>query len=481
MNIPTCPFSEKDINAIIDNLLKNIATSSNCLTMSNNNVTILSKPGAVIASPAMPDNHFSQSYFFHWVRDGAIVISTICTLYENCSDPQRKAYYKEIILSYVDFVEKIQSQPMLNNVNVLGEPKFNVDGTVWTQPWGRPQAGGAACQALVLAKIYKILNEEGGHNDILKKIYSHEPTSLLKANLEYCTQVWSEPSFNMWEELNGKHFSVNFMQYIALCVGTLVAAHDIDPKAALYYRTIAHHMIGVIRSHWSEDLGYYFETLNAENMLGGGIDSSILITLCNVQDYRHLDEEFYITSYRSLSTIFYIRNAFENLYKINVNNKMQGIKGVLIGRYTQDIYDGNQSVHGNPWFLCSAMLATTYYLIAIELLKGEKILVNNLTMQFLTQTTSLTFVLDDIIDENHPHFSALLESFLKEGDAILALLKQYSATYPDGSTMHMSEQIDRVSGEQISARDLSWSYAELLHTLHERENLVNLLKNKFGK
>lgn len=475
MNIPTSPFSDQEINSLVQNMLNNISSATNCLTMVNKNITILAKAGAVIASPSMPDNQFSQSYYYHWVRDGAIVMSSVCSLYENCHDAEKKSFYRELIINYLDFVETIQSQPIKNNVNVLGEPKFNVDGTVWDEPWGRPQVGGACCQALVLAKILRIFLKEKDSKDIVHKIYNHNFDSLLKANLEYCAKTWSEDSFNVWEELNGKHLSVNILQHTALLVGSLIAVRFLDPKAAFYYKEMANHITGVMRSHWKESLGYYFETLNAENALGGGIDSSILMALCNIQACPIIDDEFLLTSYRSLGTIFYIRNAFENLYKINVEHKMRGGKGLLIGRYVQDIYDGNQSIYGNPWFLCSAMLASAYYLLAHQLLDDKKILVNSLVMQFLSQITTLKFTENENIDKHHPHFFSLIHALLEEGDAILALIKKYSLTYPDGSSMHLSEQIDRSTGLQVSARDLSWSYAAVLSALEERNKLVALL------
>lgn len=475
MIYPACPFSQEEIDALIENMLKNISTSSNCLTMSTKDKILMAKSGTIIASPSMPDNRFSQSYFFHWVRDGAITMSSVCQLYENSKDSEKKAYYKEIILNYLDFVEVIQSQPMLNGVDVLGEPKFNVDGTVWTEPWGRPQVGGAACQALVLSKILNLFLQEEGHEAEIKRIYNHSSSSLLKANLEYCAKIWESPSFNMWEELNGKHFSVCLLQHVALLVGSLVAVRFLDPKAALYYKNMANHILSIIRSHWNENLGYYFETLNAEHMLGGGLDASAIIALLPIQKCPILEDEFRLTSYKTLSTLFYIRNAFEKLYRINVENALQGKKGVLIGRYPQDIYDGNQSLYGNPWFLCSAVLANAYYSLANQILSGHSILVTNLVLPFLFQITGKKWVLKEKIDKHHASFSFLIESLLSEGDAILALLKEYAVSYEDGSIMHMSEQIDRSSGEQVSAQDLTWSYSATLTALDARHALIEAL------
>lgn len=473
--IPDCPFSAEDLDAIIVNLLNNIATTSHSLTLVDNHITLKAMPGAIIASPSLPANHFSQSYFFHWVRDSAIVIAAICDLYVSAKEVSKKSTYREIIVNYLSFVEKIQAQPAINGINVLGEPKFNIDGTVWSEKWGRPQLGGAAIQALVLCKITAILNDEG-EGALVNKIYNNDANSLLKANLEYCARSWAEDSVNVWEELSGNHFSVRFRQYMALTVGAEVAEKLNDSAAAVYYKDITHHLADVLRKHWNEALGYYFETLNQENQLGGGLDTSVLISLVAGQTAK-IEDEFSLTSDRSLSTFYYMRNAFEGLYQINVAQRMRGKKGVFLGRYAQDIYDGNHFIYGNPWFIPTNALASAYYGIIGQLLQGKTINVTFLVQQFLSQVApSLKFNSNDSINKNHKKFRDLINHLFEEADAILTFVKEHCMTEMDGSRMHMSEQIDRASGEQISARDLSWSYASLLSTIKIREKIVNALE-----
>lgn len=477
--IPNCPFSNTDMDAVIQNLLKNIATTSNNITLTENNQTITAMPGAIIASPALPDTQFSQSYFFHWVRDGAITMSAICLLYQRCCDPIKKANYKEIILNYVNFVEKIQSQPAKNGIHILGEPKFNIDGTLWTGVWGRPQIGGAACQAAALTKIAMILLEEGGYDAIVNKIYNTNPNSLLKANLEYCASTSACDSFNVWEELNGNHFSVRFVQRTALLAGAKLAEKLNDPGASAYYLKTVTQINELLKTHWNENLGYYFETQNEENQLGGGIDSSLLITLFHGQ-FLQIDDEFSLTSSRVLSTIFYIQTSFESLYHINIENKMSGNnEGPLIGRYVQDVYDGNHSIYGNPWILCSNMLAAIYYAIASALSNGKNITVDFFSQPFLSQLSpTLKFSLNESIDSQHQHFNQIIECLFKKGDAILQAVKKHSTTYLDGTILHMAEQIDRTSGQPVSARDLSWSYASLISAINARENAVKAFQDQ---
>jgi hypothetical protein len=39
----------------------------------------------------------------------------------------------------------------------------------------------------------------------------------------------------------------------------------------------------------------------------------------------------------------------------------------------------------------------------------------------------------------------------------------------------VDEQIDKVQGGQVSAKGLTWSYANILHALHVREELAQFL------
>lgn len=81
------------------------------------------RPGTVLASPSksQPD------YYYHWVRDAAL---TMRALAQDSKTFDLTTKYK----FYADLVQYHQSQ---NGQTGLGEPKFNVDGSVYVLPWGR--------------------------------------------------------------------------------------------------------------------------------------------------------------------------------------------------------------------------------------------------------------------------------------------------------------------------------------------------------
>ena len=67
-------------------------------------------------------------------------------------------------------------------------------------------------------------------------------------------------------------------------------------------------------------------------------------------------------------------------------------------------------------------------------------------------------------DINSQTNTMLSDFFRQQGDTILNRIKYYIESYD----FHMYEQIDKNTGQQISAYDLTWSYAEVLNALKNR-------------
>jgi len=403
----------------------------------------------------------------------------ILLAYEAENVPERKAIFKECLFDYLSFVKKIQAQPQLNGIDVLGEPKFNIDGTLWTGQWSRPQPDGAAYQAIFLAKMAQVLLDEGGHEDfVLANIYhSSQESSLLKDNLEYTAKNWSSMSIGPWEELLGFHFPVEAVQRRALLDGAALALRLNDPNAAHYYQNSAANISNLMDAHWNEDVGYYFDLFKGQDIRGGGINSAIIFGLVYGQVHEQADQ-FSLVTKHALSSAFYVRNVFEAFYQINALNSKKENMGPLIGRYPSDLYDGNHMVYGNPWFLCSNMLAAFYYQTAIKFLQGETIAVDFLVQQFFNQIApDIALTINEIIEPKAQHFAPIILALINQADAILNTIKALSISDNDQSHFHMSEQINRATGKQASAPDLSWSYASLLTALRMRKQAATLINN----
>ena len=127
---------------------------------------------------------------------------------------------------------------------------------------------------------------------------------------------------------------------------------------------------------------------------------------------------------------------------------------MLYGRYAGDTYGG-----GNPWVLATAQLAQLLFQASADIKRiGSK----------LPQTTfkAWTVLLDPSMQ---PKTSAQLAAALYQvGNGVLERLESLVAPYG----YHLSEQLDRnYPGKEMSATDLTWSYADVLSAIYARDNM----------
>ena len=131
---------------------------------------------------------------------------------------------------------------------------------------------------------------------------------------------------------------------------------------------------------------------------------------------------------------------------------------MLIGRYPGDIYAG-----GNPWQLLTAVLAELFYQGASEFSLPN----NVMSVEARKEWASLFKISENSTQKEFATAS------LKAGDAVLYRLFQHVKN--DGG--HIAEQISKTAGDQTSAEDLTWSYANILSAMHFRNtNLSPLAK-----
>ena len=475
MNQP--PFTAAEMAIIKQYLFNNIATSENVFTKRIRYQTIQSIPGAVIASPSIPGVNFSQDYFFEWVRDAAITMEEVCYLYEHASEKEEKERLKPYLVNYIHWVKHAQEHPALNGVDILGDPKFNIDGTLFTGEWARPQNDGPALRAITCIHIANLFLKEEGNAEHLNLLYSETGSSIIKTDLEYTAKNWPNKSIELWEEVLGYQFFTLAVQRRALFEGSVLANSLGDTEAANFYRDQARFIEKLMDEHWHEGLGYYTETLTSVGNKGGGLTISVLMGLLYGKLHK-FEDKFSISHYKSVSSAFYIRDTFENLYQINVKAKERGHGGPFIGRYQNDIYDGYQETYGHPWILTTNLFAEFYYSLVGELLREKGIEITFLTKQFYQQTCpELKLTSETLItQEKDPKlFSSIISGLMSAGDDMLKCVKNHSETYEDGTPLHLSEQIDRSHGNPVSAADLTWSYATLLTAMQAREKTMALM------
>jgi len=422
-------------------------------------------PGAVTASPSRghPD------YFYHWVRDASIVAGTVLDLYERADDEKERFSDEQFLKDFTHFSRTNQLTP--NRSGGLGEPKFNVDGTAFNAEWGRPQNDGPALRAITLIRWAGHLLRRGQIHWVRSQLYDGLiPThTVIKADLEFISHHWMEPSFDLWEEVYGQHFYTRMVQRKALLDGAALADELGDHAAALWYRGQASSLKEVILRHWNASQGLFQVTLDQQGGISSkssGLDIGVLLgVLHGSQEDRFLS----VSDDRVLSTAFQLRRAFQKLYHVNAVHEL----GVAVGRYPEDMYDGYEvSVHGgNPWVLATLALGEFYYRVALEWEQQGSVRVTELNLPFLLSLSEVEWrtphlSLGEVVGQSDPQFQEWLRLLQLNGDLQLRRVQYHSP-----ASGQLFEQMNRDTGFMQGAPDLAWSYASFLSALWVREKL----------
>ncbi len=126
---------------------------------------------------------------------------------------------------------------------------------------------------------------------------------------------------------------------------------------------------------------------------------------------------------------------------------------MLFGRYPGDSYAG-----GNPWQLLTACVAKIFY-------QGANTMIQSNGFSREADKDAWADLLS--LDENASTMD-FIQASLNAGDSIMNRLYKYVKN-DDG---HIAEQIGRSTGEQKSAKDLTWSYANILSAMQARKNSI---------
>jgi glucoamylase len=422
------------------------------------------QPGVVVASPSKSD----PDYWFHWVRDAALSMDIVLTNYKKAEDLEVQKSLENLLINYIDFSKRNQvtsnptGQKEDSTFRLLGEPKFNVDGSAFEGNWGRPQFDSPALRVITLVKLAKFWIERGRKADVLKLLYQPElpAKSVIKRDLECLYYHAMEPGFDLWEESLGEHFYTHVVQRRALLDGADLADALGDPGAANEYRRIANKVEQRLRDYWSEDKKIIRVTLNPS---GGAmykkseIDAAVVLGI--LHGYKN-DNFMPFSDSQVLSTVHQTELAFQAIYPIN---KISENLGTAIGRYPEDKYDGASTDKlGNPWFLITAGFGEFYYRLAKELKEKKSISINSNNFEFYQSLKIPNIQQGRVLRLPNPQFSQAISRIHERGDSYLSRVKYHS---PDG---RLPEQFNRDNGFKQSAADLTWSYAALLTAVWQR-------------
>ncbi|WP_045096453.1 glycoside hydrolase family 15 protein [Legionella fallonii] len=387
--------------------------------------------GAIVASPSRHE----PNYYYDWVRDSAIAMGLVENWYESTQLNQ----YKNLLFTYISWTETIQHQKDPNpGQDILGEPKFYVDGYPFDHAWGRPQNDGPALRALVLIRFAQQLLAHQETEYVQTHLYNGgmDPHTMgaIKMDLEYVAHHWQDANFDLWEEVYGHHFFTSIAQRKALLNGAALARRLNDNQAAAYYAKQADLITDQLKYH----IDPTHNIIQASLPFHSGpqktleLDSSVILAILINQQTEGL---YSPQNNLVKNTVKALHQQFNLMFPINKNNP----GAILFGRYPGDTYDGyNTNSVGNPWFILTATIAEYYFTLA-----------NNVAMNETNKT--------------------LIKGYLSTGDNYLRLIKKYA---PE---MHLSEQINLNTGIQQGAASLTWSYVAVLRAIDLREKIEKKL------
>lgn len=284
--------------------------------------------GVVVASPSKSD----PDYFYTWTRDSALTIKTLMDEFVIHGTSGLDVFMQNYISAQA-ILQGVDNPSGGVCTGGLGEAKFNVDETVFTGNWGRPQRDGPALRAIAVVAYARRLIADGQNDTVTSVVW---PT--LQNDLSYVTQYWNQTTFDLWEEVNGASFFTTAMQYRALVEG-LALAQEIG-KTCDHCASQTPQILCALQSYWT---GSYI----LSNTGGGrsGKDLNSILTSTHMFDIGAGCDAatFQPCSDKALANHKVVTDSFRSVYTINAD--VPAGVGVAVGRYPEDVYMG-----GNPWY-----------------------------------------------------------------------------------------------------------------------------------
>jgi len=270
------------------------------------------------------------------------------------------------------------------------------------------------------------------------------------SHLDWIVQNWQSNSCDLWEEIQNTDFFWNraTMKH-ALFLGSMFAYQLGDRPSATSYLQTGNAINSTLMNHWN---GQYVQESNNRQQ-----DACVM----NAFNVAYDEDGFFgPLDGKCAATINVLNNLFQNAFPINKQDSVNGVPGVLYGRYQGDTYDG-----GNPWILTTCALAEFYYRTGEESLRLSQIP----TSADMVHWSPLLNLTAEQAETLTPQVFSRLA--ISQGDGVLLRVRYHVA----GADFHLSEQLDKYSGYETSATDLTWSYATMLKAMYFRGLAVTLL------
>jgi glucoamylase len=427
--------------------------------------TIRPAKGSVLASPIIAAYDPDPDYFFHWLRDSAVVIDAVRTLIEDgAADPGLHECVKDFIrfslaLGDLDGGALVASgaagrapdpkfqqymRPTLElsqafGDRIPGETRFNPDGTLDVTKWARPQHDGPALRALAMLRFWPMpVLDDGDTRSAARR--------LIEADLAFTHQHWREPSFDIWEEESGHHYYTRLVQHAALADGARWLEEIGEPQRAGAYLTASREIADDLDRHWDAAKGFYLSRIG---VVAGSREKELdIAVILAVIHARREAGPHSVADPKAQATLARLENLFAEAYPIN--RSLARDRGAAMGRYAGDVY-----YSGGAYYFATLAAAEFFFSLAGALARYAQ--AGSLSPGHLSSLEALVGA------EQTFDGSGVFDALLERGDSFMATVRAYTP-----ASGELSEQFDHATGQQTSAKNLAWSHAALITAVAAR-------------
>ncbi|KAL2827221.1 Six-hairpin glycosidase-like protein [Aspergillus cavernicola] len=400
-------------------------------------------PGVAIAG----NSETNPPYIYTWTRDTALtVMSLIGEFLEGNSS------LEQLIQQYITASAKMQTvtnpSGSLSDGAGLGEPKYNINITAFNDPWGRPQRDGPALRASALIAYGNHLLAQGQQAKALDNVWP-----VVSNDLAYVGEYWNGTGFDLWEEVNGSSFFTTAAQYKALVEGESFATALGKPCDAC---TVAPEILCHLQDYWNGTAVISNYPTNGRS----GVDINSVITSITIFDPAATcdDATFQPCSARALANHKVLIDGFRSTY--GVNKGREPGEAAAVGRYTEDIFMG-----GNPWYLATLASAEQLYDALYQWDRQGSLSVTELSLPFFRDLVAN--VKTGVYPKSTRGYKTITDAVRSYADGFISVVREYTPTHGG-----LSEEYHRDTGVQVSAPDLTWSYASFLTAIARRNGSV---------
>lgn len=255
----------------------------------------------------------------------------------------------------------------------------------------------------------------------------------IKYDLDYVVGNYATSTCDLWEEIRDTDFFWNrITMKKAMIVGAAFAQQMGDSKSAETYQDTMQKINSTLYNHYNGK--YVYESLSRPQ------DSAVIVGFNDGFDSS--DNMFAPSGLEVAKTVASYNTMFCSEYSINNADTANNVPGVLYGRYQHDTYAG-----GNPWILSTGALASLFYRGALFILENGVPSADALAQWKLAFNSATDLPTDA---------TSLAQVFAAQGDGVLLRLR----THVSSKGFHLDEQIDRNTGAQCSAENLTWSVSK---------------------